>query len=487
MKTARQDDSRESRIARLEIICEILDYSISYKPDEYRLFKIVLEHISSANSLMVCWSIIYVWTGQLPTRETLHNFWELFREVGPDRWLQEVTDLPMKNLGKKFRIERDSIFVDVFHTSQTELATGIQRVTRETVKQWVSIHNPILVTWDPKGLFFRTLTSKEFTNATELPDSSQFPDSADDLPILIPLGSRMFFPELTAEPWRTNRLIAYIEATKTPSSAIGYDCVPITSAETTSPGMPVVFANYLDLLAHTKNIAAISAAAQTEFAGWRRMLSAKGITGPEVKEIFLASSATKPSASSIKEVLANLGIQSKTPLVVCVGSHEPRKNHLAVLRAAEHLWNKGYSFTLLFVGGNSWKSGYFKARVKSLQDSDYSLITLSAANDKTLLSLIASSQFTIFPSLNEGFGLPVAESLELGVPVITSNFGSTREISENFGGLLIDPKSDEELKNGMEKLLVDTNYLGTLKKQASRYKTKSWPTYAEQVWRFFTK
>ncbi|MGJ0223705.1 hypothetical protein ACQUZK_09920, partial [Streptococcus pyogenes] len=55
------------------------------------------------------------------------------------------------------------------------------------------------------------------------------------------------------------------------------------------------------------------------------------------------------------------------PLVLVVGSHEPRKNHLAVLHAAELLWRQGVEFSLSFVGGNAWGSDAFTRRLSDLQ------------------------------------------------------------------------------------------------------------------------
>ncbi len=52
------------------------------------------------------------------------------------------------------------------------------------------------------------------------------------------------------------------------------------------------------------------------------------------------------------DLVATIG---SLPIVLAVGSHEPRKNHLAVLHAAELLWREGLLFTLTFVGGHSWK------------------------------------------------------------------------------------------------------------------------------------
>src|SRR5205085_1195336 len=92
---------------------------------------------------------------------------------------------------------------------------------------------------------------------------------------------------------------------------------------------------------------------------------------------------------------------------------------------------------------------------------------ISAATDALLFGGYRVARFTVFPSINEGFGLPVAESLACGTPVITSNFGSTREIAEGGdaggGALLVDPRDDDSLTGAMRSLLTDDALLHRLR------------------------
>jgi glycosyltransferase involved in cell wall biosynthesis len=89
---------------------------------------------------------------------------------------------------------------------------------------------------------------------------------------------------------------------------------------------------------------------------------------------------------------------------------------------------------------------------------------------------------TLFPSLHEGYGLPVAESLAAGTPVITSNFGSTAEIGADGGCVLVDPRDDDELTAAMRRVLTDEKYMATLRKQIAKRSHRTWSEYAEALW-----
>lgn len=173
-------------------------------------------------------------------------------------------------------------------------------------------------------------------------------------------------------------------------------------------------------------------------------------------------------------------------MVLVVGSHEPRKNHLAILAAGESLWASGVKFRLVFVGGNSWKSFQFEHELERLQRSGRSVVSISAISDSLLWAAYRLARFTVFPSLNEGFGLPVAESLGCGTPVITSNYGSMREIAEEGGGvLLVDPYDDASIAAGMLRLLTDDDELGRLAAEAKSRTPRSWDDYAAELWSYF--
>ena len=99
------------------------------------------------------------------------------------------------------------------------------------------------------------------------------------------------------------------------------------------------------------------------------------------------------------------------PLILVVGSHEPRKNHLRVLEAAERLWATASRFQLLFVGGSSWRSDDFERLAAHLASLGRPVGIVRRASEEDLWAAYRLARFSVFPSLAEGFGLPVAESL----------------------------------------------------------------------------
>jgi glycosyltransferase involved in cell wall biosynthesis len=89
----------------------------------------------------------------------------------------------------------------------------------------------------------------------------------------------------------------------------------------------------------------------------------------------------------------------------------------------------------------------------------------------------------MFPSLNEGFGLPVAESLAHGTPVITSDYGSMKEIADDSGGCpLVDPRDDDQIRAAMRSLLTDGALLAELRRAARTARTKTWDEYAAEAY-----
>jgi glycosyltransferase involved in cell wall biosynthesis len=185
----------------------------------------------------------------------------------------------------------------------------------------------------------------------------------------------------------------------------------------------------------------------------------------------------------MRQVRDLLGIGS-LPVVLAVGSHEPRKNHLALLHAAEILWREGLSFNLALIGGNSWNHADFDAQVELLRQANRPVQTIIGLPDDLLWAAYRQAYCTVFPSLHEGFGLPVAESLASGTPVITSNFGSMRELARHGGALLIDPRHDQQLTDALRQLLVDQPLRDRLAAEAAHLPPRTWDDYAASSWAY---
>ena len=241
--------------------------------------------------------------------------------------------------------------------------------------------------------------------------------------VLIPWRGVHVLPELAVERERTRHLAGLARFANTRVAAIGHDCIPMTSGVTVTPGMTSNFAMFLAAMRYSDRIAVTSHASAAEFTGWRRMVRSVGLRGPDLAEVGLPVQAAPSTAEDLAETRRRLCLAG-APLVLVVGSHEPRKNHLAVLHACELLWREGLRFNIALVGSGSWKAEPFRAKVAEGQGANRPLDSITALPDEQLWAAYRLAHFVLFPSLNEGFGLPAAEALACGTPVITSRFGS---------------------------------------------------------------
>lgn len=388
------------------------------------------------------------------------------------------------------RIVTDSTLVDVMHTATSDLRTGIQRVVRETAGRWIRDHEKttLAVAWTNHFQSIRELSAVERHRVLDPDLPHETVTAVKTQPtVVVPWRTTYLLPELGVEVPRTSRLAALAEFMPGRTGVIGYDMVPVTSAETTVPGHPDVFARHLVAARRFDVIATISQAAGHEYEGWRDSLSAIGVTGPRIVPVSLPVEIPEPDPESLAE--AEVAFRpGRLPVVLVVGSHEPRKNHLAVLHAAELLWRDGLNFSLSFIGGHGWSGEEFSRRMAQLQAAGRAVDTRSGVPDRLLWEAYRVARFTVFPSLNEGFGLPLAESLAAGTPAVTSNFGSMREIAEDGGALMVDPHDDHAIADAMRTLLTDDAVHArlTAEAQARAARPRTWDDYAAEVWDVLT-
>ena len=252
---------------------------------------------------------------------------------------------------------------------------------------------------------------------------------------------------------------------------VGYDCIPIVSGLLLPEAEPGKFVDYLSVVKHMDAVAGISSSATLEFRGFTDMLGAQGLRGPQVVECALPVAVAEPVEVPLEDV----------PSVLCVGSFEPRKNQAAVLWAAEMLWREGLSFRLRFVGGGGWGTS-FPRELQRLHRAGRAVEQLTAISEDELDRAYASARFTVFVSLHEGYGLPVAESFAHGVPALVTGYGSVAEIGELGGVVTVDPRDDDALVDGMRRLLTDDDLVERLRAEVAERPTTSWAEYADRLW-----
>ena len=166
--------------------------------------------------------------------------------------------------------------------------------------------------------------------------------------------------------------------------------------------------------------------------------------------------------------------------VLYAGTLEPRKNVDLLVDAWEALRDEApETVPLVVAGGYGWKSRRLLARLEALRGDGVQ--TLGRVDEDRLLRLVQGCSCFVYPSLYEGFGLPVAEALACGVPVVASNASSLPEVAGG-AALLVDPHDPADLLAALRSVLGDRALAADLAargpRQAARF---SWQRSAEQL------
>ncbi len=159
---------------------------------------------------------------------------------------------------------------------------------------------------------------------------------------------------------------------------------------------------------------------------------------------------------------------------------EGRKNHLTLLHAAERLWSEGVDFKLELIGVLNKETGSEAARlVYELQDKGRAVTWRSGLSSHELHEAYLKSTFTVYPSLAEGFGLPVIESLKHGRACIVGKGGSLEELGQDGGCYIVDTHSEMHLAGAIKHLLSDDSFLFQLEQEAANRSFRTWSDYAD--------
>jgi glycosyltransferase involved in cell wall biosynthesis len=120
--------------------------------------------------------------------------------------------------------------------------------------------------------------------------------------------------------------------------------------------------------------------------------------------------------------------------------------------------------------------------IERLQGAGRRLVVERRPNDARVAESLAEARCVVFPSLHEGFGLPVVEALSAGVPVVTSNHGSLLEIGQGGGVVMVDPEEADAVADAMRGLLLDDRLHAQLVAEAKARPIRTWGEYADDLW-----
>ena len=178
-----------------------------------------------------------------------------------------------------------------------------------------------------------------------------------------------------------------------------------------------------------------------------------GVASERVDVIPLARGhdlTAAPSGAETREICRRLGI-ADAPFILAVGTVEPRKNHRRLIEAFERLAPDFPDLLLVIAGGRGWMAEPILAAAANSPARDR-IRMLGFTDEQDLRALYRAATVFAYPSLYEGFGLPVLEAMAAGVPVVTSASSSTAEVAGS-AALLVDPVDTAQLESSLRRLL----------------------------------
>jgi glycosyltransferase involved in cell wall biosynthesis len=182
-----------------------------------------------------------------------------------------------------------------------------------------------------------------------------------------------------------------------------------------------------------------------------------GFTSDRLRLIPLGVRAERASAEHIAQVRKTFNLPSE--FILFVGTLEPRKN---LAKLVEALSGQVDLPPLVVAGAQGWGD-------VSVVASD-SVKFLGHVEERFLSGLYAAASVMAYPSLWEGFGLPVLEAMAQGTPVVTSESISTEEVAGG-AALLVDPRSAESIQHGIRTALADRANLSQRGLERAAYAT----------------
>lgn len=203
-----------------------------------------------------------------------------------------------------------------------------------------------------------------------------------------------------------------------------------------------------------------------------------GASPDKVKVIYCALPHTHKQASP-NEIRRRYSLPDK--FLLAVGRIEPRKNSINIMKAFAEVVQEMPDLHLVFVGP---ASGKYPRRVQMLADraglhSRVHLLGFVPLDD--LFTMYQMAEVLVFPSLYEGFGIPILEAWAARTPVLTSNTGATKEVAEDAAAL-VNPLSASDIADKIRILLKDESVRAKyIQAGTSRLQQFSWRHSASRL------
>jgi len=260
-----------------------------------------------------------------------------------------------------------------------------------------------------------------------------------------------------------------------------HDIIPIDHPEWFSKSFAAWYRWLLPALARSaQHLIAVS-----EFTR-SRVIDAFGLKPEKVSVVLngIGPEFTPRTDEEIDRVKIHLGLPAK-PYVLYVGSLEPRKNLARLLMAWTRVHPKCPDIQLVIAGLNKGGSKVFAA--VHLDEIPSNVFFTGYVEDSDLPALYSGAAVFVYPSLYEGFGLPPAEAMACGTPVITSKGTSLSEVV-GPAAVLVDPENTDSIADAILRVVASESLATEMRRAGlARAQRFNWDDAAAQTWRILSR
>ena len=270
---------------------------------------------------------------------------------------------------------------------------------------------------------------------------------------------------------------AFLRERRCGLAAIFHDAIPLRHPHITWPRSVARHPSYLKLLADFDRVWAVSEASRSDLEGFWRWQGVRGRAPVDT----IPLGADFNGAPRVVERSAPAGARRR-PSLLSVGILEPRKNQALLLDVCTALWSDGLEFDLHLAGRvNPHFGARLEDRIRALRREWDGLHHHPAPDDATLARLYSGARASLFPTIAEGCGLPLLESLWLGVPCLCSDLPVLREKADAGGCAPLAAGDPAAWAGGLRRLLTDETFVAGLQAGLARRALPTWAQTAHVV------
>ncbi len=286
-------------------------------------------------------------------------------------------------------------------------------------------------------------------------------------------GDWFLTSELFSEEERPG-ITEFLNARRCRTAAIFHDAIPLKHPQITWPQSVARHPGYMKLLAQFDRVWAVSEASRDDLVGFWKWQGVEKT--PPVGVLSLGADFNGRARGT-----RNRG-EVREPVLLSVGILEPRKNQMLLLGVCEELWREGLKFELNLVGRvNPYFGRPVAERAQTLAKEFSGMRYHAAADDAAVSALYARARVSVFPTIAEGCGLPLLESLWLGVPCVCSDLPVLRENADGGGCLVVAVNDRVAWTAALRRVLTDDALVTRLEDEAGSRPLPTWAAAAEMV------